>query len=161
MLYRYQNTYGFKTIEKIFVLVPGKKLLDGLFLVNDDNTVRRILNYISRYSWVREINFYADHHVDTPLYMPQVLELTWETSNRGEVDDSCVEIGGGSFNEKRGGSCVETGGGHFNETEPEINDEPTTNAPMQCSNVNDDPYDAPVTENAQDTDFVPDLEGNT
>ena len=70
MLYRYQNTYGFKTIEKIFVLEPGKELLDGLFLVNDDSTVRRILNYISRYSWVREINFYVDHHVDTPLYMP-------------------------------------------------------------------------------------------
>ena len=132
MLYRYQNTYGFKTIEKIFVLELGKELLDGLFLVNDDNAVRRILNYISRYSWVREINFYADHHVDTPLYMPQALELTWEPSNRGEVGDSCVKTGGGSFNETGGGSCVETGGGHLNEIESEINDEYTTNAPTQC-----------------------------
>ena len=50
LLFQYQNTYGFKTIEKIFVFKPRKELKDGLFLVHDDNTVRIILNYISRYS---------------------------------------------------------------------------------------------------------------
>ena len=111
--FRYQNSYGFKMIEKIFMLEQGKELKDSLFLVHDDTTVKKILNYISRYSCVREINFYADHNVDTPLYMPQILEITWETMSRGETNREDIN---------------ETGGGHFNETEGEVqvNTEPNS-----------------------------------
>ena len=66
ILFRYKKTYGFRNVEKIFVLEPGKELKDGLFLIHDDATVRKVLGYINIYSWVRDIYFYADHQVDTP-----------------------------------------------------------------------------------------------
>ena len=75
LLFRYKNTYGFRNVEKIFVLQPGKELKEGLFLIHDDVTVRKVLGYIHRYSWVRDIHFYADHVVDTPEI---VLQIGWK-----------------------------------------------------------------------------------
>ena len=72
IIYRYKTTLGFTNVKNVFVLELGKSLRDGLFLVNDDDSIRRVLNYIRDNSWVGEIEFYADHKVDSPHFVPQV-----------------------------------------------------------------------------------------
>ena len=77
ILYRYRNLLGFASIEKIFVLEPGKELTDGLFLVHDDSSVRRVLDYIRRFSWIKEIEFYANHEVNDPIFQTNILPVEW------------------------------------------------------------------------------------
>ena len=57
--YRYKNELGFMNVKNIFVLKPGKDLEKGLYLVNDDDSIRRTLYYISKYTWVIEIDVNA------------------------------------------------------------------------------------------------------
>ena len=82
LLYRYQKILGYSTIKNIFVLEPGKKLRDGFFLVNNDESIIRVLKYITDNSWVGEIEFYADHEVDAPEFGTQILPLPYNTSRQ-------------------------------------------------------------------------------
>ena len=66
ILFRYQKTLGYPTVKRIFVLEPGLPLRDGLFWVHDDDSIRRVLIHITQSSWVGEVEFFADHDVDTP-----------------------------------------------------------------------------------------------
>ena len=68
---RYKNVLGFKNLKTIFILEPGKRLNDGLFLVEDDSGIRRIINHIRKCSWVTEIDIYA-HLKWTCLNMPSL-----------------------------------------------------------------------------------------
>ena len=108
--YRYKNGLGFLNVKNIFVLEPGKDLKSGLYLVNDDESIRRTLYYISKYTWVREIDIYAQCEIDEPLFAPIVLPLpgpeierqTTESDNanvgEGELPTQCsrVDIGDGN-----------------------------------------------------------------
>ena len=90
LLYRYQKTLGYPTVKKIFVREPGKNLREGLFLVHDDDSIRRVLSYITNNSWVGEIEFYADHEVDVPEFGTQILPLPYNPS-RTEAEGAGVE----------------------------------------------------------------------
>ena len=68
ILFRFQNLLGFASLEKVFVLEPGKELNDRLFLVHDDASIRRVLDYIRKYNWVEEIDFYEDHEINEPMF---------------------------------------------------------------------------------------------
>ena len=62
-------------MKRIFVLEPGLPLRDGLFLVNDDDSIRRVLNHITQSSWVGEVEFFTDHDVDTPEFGTNMILL--------------------------------------------------------------------------------------
>ncbi|XP_050230597.1 uncharacterized protein LOC126679587 [Mercurialis annua] len=72
---RYQNFLGFKSVERIFILEPGKRLGDGLFLIEDDDSIRQVLNHMRRNSRVGEVEFYADNDVDIPHLVPEILTI--------------------------------------------------------------------------------------
>ena len=38
-------------------------------------TIKKVLDYIKKYSWVAKVEFYADYEIDTPVFVPKVLEL--------------------------------------------------------------------------------------
>ena len=96
LLARYREGYGFKSVQKIFVLKPGEELENGLFLVHDDRTIRKVLDYINKYSWVAEVEFYADHEIDTPLFAPKVLEIEFlETELEQEIEEPTTYTGNG------------------------------------------------------------------
>ena len=96
LLHRYKHSYGYHTVKKILVREPGRELIDGLFLVHDDETIRRVLYYINRYSWVGEIDFFADHEVDQPLFAPRVLEIGWEDNVHGGLNGPVFENASGA-----------------------------------------------------------------
>ena len=110
MKYRYKNGLGFLNVKNIFMLELGKDLESGLYLVNDDESIRRTLYYISKQTWVREIDIYAQCEIDEPLFAPVVLPLpgpeierqTTESDNanmgEGELPTQCsrVDIGDGN-----------------------------------------------------------------
>ena len=75
LLARYREGYGFTSVQKFFVLKPGEELENGLFLVHNDKIIRKVLDYIKKYSWVVDVEFYVDHEIDTPLFAPKVLEI--------------------------------------------------------------------------------------
>ena len=107
LLARYREGYGFKLVQKIFVLKLGEELENGLFLVHDDRTIRKVLDYINKYSWVAEVEFYADYEIDTPLFTPKVLEIEFlETEPEQEIEEPTTCTGNGV-------GC--------NVTEPEVN----------------------------------------
>ena len=95
IIYRYNTTLGFTNMKNVFVLELGKSLRDGLFLVNDDDSIRRVLNYIRDNSWVGEIELYVDHEVDSPHFVPQILAIDCHSveeeapvANEGSVDNN-------------------------------------------------------------------------
>ena len=101
--------------------------------------------------------------------MPQVLEITWETNTKGETNKKDInEIGGGNFNETECEVQVNTQQNieEFNWSESlgdlNFDDEPATNVPTQCSTTNHTELETTlVTENAKDTNFIPDIGGST
>lgn len=65
---RYIKHLGLAELESIFVLQPGKELSDGLLLVDDDESIRKVLYHINQVSWATELQFYAKHDVDDSLF---------------------------------------------------------------------------------------------
>ena len=77
LLKTYQIEVGYRSISRIFVLKPGRSLKDGLFLVHDDETIKKVLRLIQKNSWVTEIDIYGDTDVDVPIFQPQILGIDW------------------------------------------------------------------------------------
>ena len=73
ILARYREVLGYPNVSTIFVLEPGKKLKDGLFIVQDDAGIRKVLHLIRMNSWVYEIDIYAHHMVDIPVIAKEPL----------------------------------------------------------------------------------------
>ena len=63
-------------MKRIFVLEPVKSLRDGLFLVHDDDSIRKVLQHIKENSWVGEVEFFADHDVDVSQFGSQPLQIS-------------------------------------------------------------------------------------
>ena len=82
--YKYMHELGFMTVKNIFVLELGKELNDGLYLVHDEDSIRRTLYYISQYTWVRDLQFYTNHKVDEPLFAPKVLQITGPSNEQDQ-----------------------------------------------------------------------------
>ena len=64
---RYIKQFGYAYVSSIFVLEPGKTLNNGLLLIDDDDGIRRVLGYIREYSWVDDIEIYANYDVDVHI----------------------------------------------------------------------------------------------
>ena len=43
----YKSQLGYKNVEHIYVLEPGMKMNEGLFLIQDDNRIRNVLSKIN------------------------------------------------------------------------------------------------------------------
>ena len=134
---RYTNVLGFRNLKTIFVLEPGKSLNDGLFLVDDDLGIRKIINHIKKCSWVTKIDIYANHEVDMPVYANNLLDLGGspavnivqnEGKNDGDtINEATYRIGDDINVQSRDfGDCYE-------ESVAECN---TNNIATQCSYVN-------------------------
>ena len=54
--HRYQNQLGYPNMKRIFILELGKKLENGLFLVHDDASIRKVLNYINKIGGYMRLN---------------------------------------------------------------------------------------------------------
>ena len=52
---RYMLNFGYPFVSSVLVIEPGKTLNDGLFLIDDDDGIRRVLGYIREYTWVKDI----------------------------------------------------------------------------------------------------------
>ena len=54
------------------------------------------MDYINKYSWVAEVEFYADYEIDTPLFTPKVLEIEFlETEPEQEIEEPTTCTGNG------------------------------------------------------------------
>ncbi|CAH9051501.1 unnamed protein product [Cuscuta europaea] len=89
---------GFITLKNIYVLVPGKDLDNGLFLVEDDDTIRKVLNQIRNFSWIDDIELYVDHQLDEPLLIPQIEWSSVQNNQSENVSNQSPETdnGGGT-----------------------------------------------------------------
>ena len=145
ILFRYKNGLGFINVKNIFVRKPGKDLEKGLYLVNDDDSIRRTLYYISKYSWVSELDFYAQCEIDEPMFAPVVLPLpapeihaspeiqTQSTQSTdeanvgdGQLPTQCSRVGSGDGNIEPQGeehTPYVAPSGYVNEKTPEAENE--------------------------------------
>ena len=62
----YKSEVGYKNVEHIYVLEPGIDINEGLFLVQDDNGIRKVLSKINVDTDVLE--FFANHEIDVPVF---------------------------------------------------------------------------------------------
>ncbi|CAH9070537.1 unnamed protein product [Cuscuta europaea] len=95
---KYKDDLGFKTLKNIYVLEPGKDLDNGLFLVQDDDTIRKVLNRIRRFSWIDTIELYADHQRDEPILIPLIEGSFSEIGNHDIGDENDGGVGDESAN---------------------------------------------------------------
>ena len=117
ILKRYQKTLGYPTVKNMFILEPGRSLVNGLFLVHDDVTIRQFLSYINKHSWVREIEFYADHDIDRPAFKINILPLEYNVSTESNEVHYGSGVGLGE-EEYVDGQNVENPEIHTQEIEP-------------------------------------------
>ena len=66
MIKMYKEDLGYINVTKLYALEPGKSLKDGLCLLEDDNSIRCMINYIRTTMGVKEVHIYAHHDVDQP-----------------------------------------------------------------------------------------------
>ena len=70
---RYIEQYKYAHVSSIFVVEPGKTMNDGLLLIDDDDGIRRVLEYIKKYPWVNYIEVFANHDTDIHLNTTKLL----------------------------------------------------------------------------------------
>ena len=100
-------TLGVVNVKNIFLLEPGKRLVDGLFLVSDDESVRKGINLVSKYSWVQELELYEDHDLDVLIYHQPVLAVEYHGDGIGAGN---IDTGGaGDDASVRGGDDASVG----------------------------------------------------
>ena len=68
MIKMYKEDLGYINVTKLYTLEPRKSLKDGLCLLEDDNSIRCMINYIRTTMGVKEVHIYAHHDVDQPQY---------------------------------------------------------------------------------------------
>ena len=73
--------FGYTSVSSVLVLEPRKTINDGLFLIDDDDGIRRVLGYIREYSWVNDIEIYANHDVDVHIAPTNVLPIAGPRAN--------------------------------------------------------------------------------
>ena len=72
----YKSQLSSKNVEHIYVLELGMKMNEGLFLVQDDNGIRKVLSKINLGTNVLE--FFAHHEIDAPVFAQDILIITYE-----------------------------------------------------------------------------------
>ena len=62
----YKSELGYKNVEHIYVLEFGIDINESLFLVQDDNEIRKVLSKINANIDVQE--FFTNREIDAPLF---------------------------------------------------------------------------------------------
>lgn len=69
---KYYNL-GYLNVDSVSTLQPDKSMSEGLFLINDDAGVRKLLQLID--SYVGLIELFACHEVNIPVYAQNILSV--------------------------------------------------------------------------------------
>ena len=67
---------GYNNAKHVYVLEPGMNMDEGLFLVQDDEGIWKVLSMISADTNV--VDFLATHGIDAPVFTPDVSTVSYD-----------------------------------------------------------------------------------
>ena len=97
MLKKYKVQLGYPNLKNRFALKPGKKLDNGLYLLQDDNNIMKMVKHI-RDVGCRQIHIYRDHNIDVPHFSLEGSFLEYRDGKKAVNEDSNVnDEGAGNY----------------------------------------------------------------
>ena len=72
----YKSQLGYKNAENIYVLEPIMEMNDDLFLIQDDNEIRKVLSKIN--SDIDVLELFANHEIDAHVCAQDILTINYE-----------------------------------------------------------------------------------
>ena len=72
MMKKYCIDLKFLNVSKLYALKPGHRLHDGLYLLVDDQSILKMVEYNRNKFGLHEVHIYGHHEVDVPLVNDEV-----------------------------------------------------------------------------------------